>query len=105
MRIFVSPTTHQGNEMPRLTKKQIARNERIQKVIIQIEAGMGTKYANALGMYALVKGSNWAKELILDWYRGSDENFKYEGEHIGGYLRSIRNSPTFGPMFYEACDD
>ncbi len=88
--------------MARYTKALIARNDRIQKVVIAINDDMGKEYADALGCYAAKHGNNWAESLLNDWWTGRDANFCYDGQHLGPLLRGIRNSPKHGPAFYDA---
>lgn len=90
--------------MPKLTKTLIARNERIEQVIRQINAQLGVEHGNALGVFAARYGNDWATELLDQWYSGRDANFKHPetGAPLGHFLRQIRNSPVHGPAFYRA---
>jgi hypothetical protein len=92
--------------MPKLTKTShaIARNERIEQLIREINEVLGFEHGNALGVFAHKYGNDWATELLDQWYNGRDANFQdpATGEKLGHFLRQIRNHPKFGPAFYRA---
>ena len=92
--------------MARLTKALIARNERIEQVIREINEVLGADHGNALGHFAAKYGVDWATELLDQWYSGRDASFAHydnAGRHEQGhFLRQIRNHPKFGPAFYNA---
>ena len=94
--------------MPRLTKKIIARNERIEQVVRTIDEDLGKDHADALGAFAdycRTKNIDWVEELKLQWYQGRDANFRtLRGELVGHFLRQIRNHPKHGPAFYRASE-
>jgi len=94
--------------MARLTKaekaEEAARWERITVWIKGINEGLGIDHGNALGVYAAKHGNKWPTQLADDFYSGRDANFRNPetGEHLGHFLRQIRNHPVHGMGFYKA---